>query len=446
MTTTGKLIRQELVNKGICLLIGQADDSENSTDYFADVPRLKSTRFSSSKYDNCMIRFATDTSGDLASDTSADYMVVQVDYLDQAEGRLYVTPVLNAATAADSQIYEIWRAGVNPQDVDRMRDKALTSLCNVWKSVPLTILTDGDMEKAGVTDWTVGGTATLTKATLSFPSEFARRVLNVANAAANDYAQSASIYTRPTTQFTYHIPSYTTVGTSEIRFRDVTNSAFIGDAITNTGTYWTWASGTFQAPATCYEIQVWLRGQESSADINWGPISLFPANATRFSLPDRVVSRSIGKVFQVRDMFGLETKHQIPVGYRRERVADNVQIIFAQPPGVAPLYYHELAYYDALTTSHLGASASDSNEEPTRENRQTGDLATTNCPLEYAAAGTAKLLAELQMVKYPEEAEYWSGVLTLANRDLTRWDLEFGAEPEIIYDNEYNLRLPFYRV
>jgi hypothetical protein len=50
------------------------------------------------------------------------------------------------------------------------------------------------------------------------------------------------------------------------------------------------------------------------------------------------------------------------------------------------------------------------------------------------------------MQKYPEEAEYWAGVLTLANRDLTRWDLEFGAEPKIVHDNERNILLPFYEV
>jgi hypothetical protein len=331
MTTTGKLIRQEMVNRGILLMIGEADEDNNDTSYLTDIIRLQSTRFSSSQFDGCMVRFASDTSGDLAAENNADYRIRQVDYLDQDNGRLYLTPAMPDAASLDGMVYEIWRAGVDPMDVDRMRDKALTSLCNVWKTIPLCIIPDGDMEKAGVTDWTGSATETITKTTLSYPSEYARRILSVDNnGVADGYAQTATMNIEPGRTVYYKIPVAVTTGTATFDLRDITN----GDSLaswTATGAYWGYKYGSVSVPSNCSQIAIRLGGEGANDVSLWGPIAFYPTNHTRFYLPDRVVSRgNVGEFFDVSGDWGEEVKNQLADSVEREREAAKVQETFAQ--------------------------------------------------------------------------------------------------------------------
>lgn len=126
--TTGQEIREELLNWGVILLLGRATTTAASTDRLRDVRRLKSTVLASSAFDNCYVR---------ASGGNVDGEVVRVDYLNAANGDLYVSPDWSEAPDTDTT-YEVFRPGVDPDDVDRMRDRALTDICAQWYLHPLS--------------------------------------------------------------------------------------------------------------------------------------------------------------------------------------------------------------------------------------------------------------------------------------------------------------------
>lgn len=125
----GQAIREELWRWGLIELLGTNSGTE--TDYIIDATRLKSDSLSGSAYDDCYIRCTKSDNG------APDGEQVKVDYLDTANGYLYITPVFSAALDATST-YEVWKAGIDPDDVDRARDEALTRLCSMWYMHPVS--------------------------------------------------------------------------------------------------------------------------------------------------------------------------------------------------------------------------------------------------------------------------------------------------------------------
>jgi hypothetical protein len=110
------------------LLLGRATDVAGSTDRLRDTVRLQSNAWASSAFDDCYVR---------ASGGNVDGEVVRVDYLNTANGDLYVTPDWSLAPDIDTS-YEIFRPGVDPDDVDRARDRALTDICSQWYLHPVS--------------------------------------------------------------------------------------------------------------------------------------------------------------------------------------------------------------------------------------------------------------------------------------------------------------------
>jgi len=139
-TVTGKQIRQGLVEYGDWVFLGtQVGVTGASTTAIPDAERLKGLNLPSTMFDNCIVRIA---SGLLAGETS------NVDYLDNVNGILYLTPALTGTLATNDE-YEIWLRGIDPDIVDRLRDDCLQKFCSQWRVVPLTVVPNGDMEKQG---------------------------------------------------------------------------------------------------------------------------------------------------------------------------------------------------------------------------------------------------------------------------------------------------------
>ena len=137
--TSGKEIRQGLVEYGDWLFIGrQVLAVGATTTAIPDATRLRGLSLPSTLFNNSVVRI---TSGAQAGERT------YVDYLDPNSGILYVNPALSAALK-DTDEYEIWMRGIDPDIVDRLRDDCLQKFCSQWRVVSFAQLPDGDMEDA----------------------------------------------------------------------------------------------------------------------------------------------------------------------------------------------------------------------------------------------------------------------------------------------------------
>jgi len=436
---TGQEIREELVKYGLIRRLGQATATAGGTNRLRDATRLDNAGLASTAYDGCYVR---------ATGGNVDGEQVMVDYLDQDAGDLYVDPAWSVAPN-NSTTYEIWRAGIDPDIVDRLRDEALTSYCSQWQPVPLSIVTNAGYHD-GVTNWTAGNSATRAQQTSTFPTEIWPFTMLVTNngATANGRIASASIYAlRAETHFYLYVPVSVRSGTAQVIVRDVTNSVNISLNQTDTETRrgWSGIEVTGQVPATCDEIQVWLVGQEATAIVEWGPVFMHPQEARRMQIDPRVDTND--KVGPVHTLSWFPTSsgrseawnEELPdevSGTRPLRVNDAVFIQFRERPMLdIPYYYEERMFYTALQTAYF-----------TTANRTTGDAATTLCSLDYAAAATARAIA-LEMIAYhPHEKEFYAGVLAIAEQRLGVMEKRYGPAPKPSLERARTLSIPYFEI
>jgi hypothetical protein len=431
----GQQIREELEKWGLIRLLGAATGGAAS--YITDTLRLQGTAWAATAFDGCYVRI---TSGSGAPEDEQR----KVDYLDMDNGQLYVTSDFSSAVAS-ADTYEIWRKGIDPDDVDRARDGALTRLCSTWAFQPLSWVPNADFEDAvGADNWQASsGNITIAIQTLSFPYEHWRNAILGTNTVANEYIESASMYVRPSEHFYLFVPVSVRVGTAQILVRDITNGANIelsGTDLTTTLRGWTAFEVTGQVPSGCGEITIRLIGQESNATIEWGPVNFHWDSNYRLQLPARIVSRKhVGGVHYLETHtrvggsvhLGVERTVEVAsVDMRQVRNAVVAEFDHDHPMVHWPYFFEERIYYDALSTAYLSVA-----------NRTTGDAAITECPLDYVAAGTVKLLAEQYLQKQPEEAEFWQRSMAIAEEYLRRYEREFGPEAKPQQERERTIHI-----
>jgi len=430
---TGQAIREELQHWGIIKLLGQGT-ATGTTARIRDATRLDSIAFPSTEFDGAWVRLSAG---------AGDGEISRVDYLDQALGDLYVDPVFTAAPTS-ATTYEVYRAGVHPDDVDRARDQALIRICSQWALHPLSEVSNAAYED-GVTNWTATSSTRVAGA-MAFPNEFSRNSLVVTNTGANGRVSSASIYCRPDMSFYLHVPVSVRSGTAEIVVRDITNGADIslsGTATTATLRGFTAFEVTGIIPANSAEIQVWLRGQEATAVVEWGPVNFHWRNQRMIELDPRVTStKRVGDIFMVTEpiaigrsqTWGEEDRERIS-GVDTRQVGDAVMLHLDEPLSDYPYFYEERIFYTALSSAYL-----------TTANRTTGDAASTTCDLYYAAAGMVKILAETYLIKQPEDQVFWRSVLDRADRELSRYEREFGPDPKPRIERKSSYYIPVLKV
>lgn len=439
-TVTGQAIRERLWRWGLIQLAGVATGGDTS--YLTDTARLQSNALSETIYDDCIVRI---TSGTSAPDGELSY----VDYLDTANGRLYVTPSFTGAVAS-TDTYEIWKAGVDPDDVDRARDEALTAVCSYWNHYPLSVVPNaGYKEALGSSNWEVllgSGSGAIAKATPSFPSEFFTDSLLCTNTdTADEGAESASIYVQPGQSWFFYVPVSVRSGTAEVIIYDNTNGAEIdlNGTATETLRGWSGIELTFSIPTGCEDITVRLVGQGATDIVEWGPVFMHPQGATVVPLPARVINRNrIGAIYKLRDYaiadqsiyWGEEQMDEV-AGVRRQQVGDAVKLRFEEDLEDAPYVFAERTYYAALQTAYRN-----------RANRTGGDLATTTCPIDYVVPALVRILAEQYMEKQPSQRDFWVNLWHRAMRELGVMERDFGPEPQAVQERGRVIYIPHVRV
>ena len=306
---------------------------------------------------------------------------------------------------------------------------------------------NGDWEDAIGTTWTATDATQAIQNNVGPPQEVWRNVLRVTNSAANGRSASTSLYGRVGQSFYVYVPVSVRSGTATLIVRDVTNGANItlSGTATSTGRGWTGIEVTGQVPASGAEIQVWLRGDESTAIIDWGPVHFHWQGQRRIALPTRIESpEHVGRVYYLtdyaargsNDRWGLEDRADVP-GVTREYVLDGVALQFPSDHTIhdLPYFYQERVFYDALNTAYFAVA-----------DRTVGDAATTLCPIDYAAAATARVLAGWYLSKHQGDEDFWMSKLGEAESVLNKMEERYGPPQMPIRTRERTISIPTLKV
>ena len=441
-TTTGEEIRQGLVEEHSDMLyLGAQAGSGGSSTTIVDT-ELEGRAVSAQMFDGAILRVS---SGTRAGERT------RIDYLDPDTGTLNLDPALSGALA-DTDTYEIWLRGIDPDYVDRLRDHCLATVCSVWRQNVVTVIPDGDLEASGVTNWTAAGGATRSKGYGGFPDVKARRRLSVVHTtAATDYVESDPVDCLPGERYFLEVPiqAYVTAtpaspAVASIDVRDLSNTASVslgGIRSSHTGRGWGRISLLFTIPTDCYRFSIRLKSATASSTTVWGQFACHLSDGTEFTLPDRVRSKKrVGKTFFTGDVIS-DTSAINRARYKlrpywnveRNQVGSNVELMFQ--PGLPnnAVYYWERGYFDRLQTNYF-----------TTAGRTTGDDATTDCPKEYIVAALAERLCKRMLDK--PGGEEWQDDWARASATLNYWEGVFGPEPKMIHENEHPVVIPHFRV
>lgn len=155
----------------------------------------------------------------------------------------------------------------------------------------LTLVTDGDMETSGITNWTGVNTETLAKSTTAAYIALGKQSLHVDCTAASGYAKSAAIAVADGDSYDLLAECKVLSGTSRLQLYDETNATAI-DADTTTDRDWRWLLVHATIPSGCHSVTARLVGDEITADAYWDNVCLRPSYATRMDLPSWVVNAS----------------------------------------------------------------------------------------------------------------------------------------------------------
>ena len=150
----------------------------------------------------------------------------------------------------------------------------------------LTLVTDGDMETSGTSNWTAT-TATLSKVTAAANITLGSNSLRALNSSANGRARSALINVAPGDTYCVRADLRVAFGTGELEAYDETNAAVI-ESETSTYRDWRYLAFDFTTPAGCLSLSIRLKGQEASADVYWDNVSLRHKSARQMDLPSWV--------------------------------------------------------------------------------------------------------------------------------------------------------------
>lgn len=199
-------------------------------------------------------------------------------------GKIDLEPHLTT-TLETGDLYELWK--VNPKIVKDLTDQCLTNDIYTPCWTVLSEIPDYDMEQSHTTDWTAGGTATVTKQTAQPRLSYSgKRYLRVVSAAAGDYARSAILRIEPGR--TYHASAVARCSaagtTAKLIAYDETNGAVIQSKI-STRLYPARIWFTFQSPVTCHSVSLRLTNVESGVTTEWDEVVFFSTQAADIPIP-----------------------------------------------------------------------------------------------------------------------------------------------------------------
>lgn len=223
-----------------------------------------------------------------------------------ASGTLTVDSNRAFATAPDNTSqYHILRVLSHARIVDCL-NTGLRRLAYRTTS-PLTLVTDGDMETSGVSNWT-GSSGTPTKESTTVAYVYSgTQSLKLVTSGANGYARTASMAVNETESYWVEVmtradPANGSNSVLDLLVWDVTNAAAITLSGTTShdqadGSEWVWLRSDFTVPSGCKQIQVRLRDRTSGLTSYWDDLRLVHQSHQFLALPSWVETGLIEQVF-----------------------------------------------------------------------------------------------------------------------------------------------------
>jgi hypothetical protein len=382
LATTGKQARldvgRKLNHEDKDTLLEVVNTTGTATASLTDATRLASTRFTSQSFQDRWVRHSDDSATPSGS-------LVFARVLTPSTGLLTVSPDFEAALATDDDL-ELWK--INPDDVDRGRDRALQNLCTRWRLSPLSLLNDPDFRTDAVgsapsTHWTAAN-ANTTVAVETGTERFSERVMRVVSTSGGGGAYQ-DINVRGSEGWYLAAVVQANVGTAIFEVQDLTNGSVaitLNDAPRDSwdGEAFQRIGVTFTTPATCEQIRVFLKTTATSDDTFWANINCYPTAQTDFVLPSRVLNSTYaGEFFE---MAGEDVNEEhLHSRWFQPRMIDagggNVRAILPTGVGSRPVFYQEFSNYAPYQTGY---------STPTL--RRAGDVLSQDIPLEYATYAT----------------------------------------------------------
>ena len=285
--------------------------------------------------------------------------VSRIHQFDPATGTLTFSPTIGTVNSTAGTVdgeYEIW-PDINPDAVDNYINDVLNSL--IYEGfIPITLVTDGDMEDSDLTNWTSVGSPT-TDAKATSPFKVGRQAIHIVADAATEGRRSANIPVSPNKQFNISVPIKVDVGSAVVTFFDVTgNTAIKTTTVTDTAAVE--VRYTASSPADCEKVYIQVVSAASSDDFFIGPISILQTDVERYSVDsssidfaDDIISAyelPRGPTAIVTDTYLAYTEpwQQIPIN-KRDAERDGLPITVEVDVVSRPLYMKVHNRYASMT-------------------------------------------------------------------------------------------------
>lgn len=248
------------------------------------------------KLESAWLKIESDSAGTPLNVGSVRRLKAEGGYTPTTQTVTWVTALTDAVTS--TQGYGIY-LGV-PPGTSQGGQKGLTRYINEFLRTHqyrhyglLTLITDGDMETSGVTNWTATN-ASASKITTATSVGKGKQALQVTTSATNGYVQSASVAVAGISRVMCCVADLAAnTGTAKLQLWDVTNAAEIDSVSTTSRAVTTlWLNGA-NIPSTCHSVAVRLIGEGSGDVAVWDNVSLRPSGKMTIALPSWVTKREL---------------------------------------------------------------------------------------------------------------------------------------------------------
>lgn len=283
-TTTRSALRQELgLAIGACKAGTATGNGAGGGTTIVDTTRFTDSYANAQLYDG---RYALLTSGTYSG---------QVRRISSYAGSTGTITVADAygGQVASGVTFEIH--SYDPALLDAAINRALPRLF-YWTDFYPTLVTDGDMEASGVTNWT-GSSCTPTKETSVV--KYGTQSLLASNSGPNGYTRTASISVSPGDHYRLEATVRPDNYQATLIAYDVTNAANIA-TVSYTGREWKRLWLDFSIPSGCRQMQVWLQGDNLNAAIYWDNVILQHYDEKRLALPSWVTEDGMVRAVERR--------------------------------------------------------------------------------------------------------------------------------------------------
>lgn len=210
-----------------------------------------------------------------------------------ASGTLTVAPAFSLAVQTGTDLLFLY--GLHPSEFTNAINRILRNLTH-YAYLLISLVTDGDLEDTGVTNWAAVGVPTTREKTTTAVFPYGRQNLHLAGAGSGVGATSNSVRVTPDEPLYISVPVRVDAGSMQVILRDVTNSSTIGDPVTISATgdlERAVVEARFQrnANSTTNNVAVRVLGNEAASEFYVGPVSLLSGHRDRYSVDTGSVER-----------------------------------------------------------------------------------------------------------------------------------------------------------